>query len=117
MENKKKHFYDLYELTTDIDAVKKYSKDIKDKTCRLCNKSFPETTFKTVPHIIPQLFGRNTYTSNIECDNCNNSFARNETDLATFISPFTTLLKMRTKKGVPIFKSRTDNRTKKATTA
>ncbi len=116
MEKRKPHFYDIYELVTDSDSVKTFSKTIVNKICRFCAKSSNDTTFNNIPHFVPQLLGRNSYSSNCECDNCNEIFARYETDLATFISPFTTLLNIKTKNGVPTFKSR-KNSEEKGTTA
>ena len=106
IKNSGSSFYDIYELASDTNSIEKFSRLTANKTCRLCLKTSQEVSFNNEPHFIPQLLGRNPYSSNYECDNCNYMFSRFETDLATFISPFTTLLNMKTKNGVPVFKSR-----------
>lgn len=115
MEIVSSNFYDIFELVADNNSVEKYSKSFVNKTCRLCGYSTSDATFNNEPHFIPQLLGRNNFSSNYECDTCNEIFARFETDLSTFITPFTTLVNVKTKKGVPTFKSRKDN-IEKATT-
>jgi hypothetical protein len=109
MEIVNSNFYDKYELLADNNSVEKFSKAIANKTCRLCGQTSPEVQFDNEPHFIPQLLGRNNFSSNFECDKCNNTFARFETDLSIFILPFTTLLNLKTKNGVPTFKSRREN--------
>lgn len=50
-----------------INSTEKFERNfIKniEKTCKFCSKTTKETTFKNVPHIIPELFGKNNFTSN-----------------------------------------------------
>ncbi len=84
---------------------KKFTRNVR-KTCKFCSKTSNETTFENVPHVIPELFGKNNFTSNEECDNCNKLFGRFETDLANYVSPYQTLIGQKTKKKIPIFQSR-----------
>jgi len=109
MEIVNSNFYDIFELVADNNSVEKFSKSITNKTCRLCGQTSSEVLFDNEPHFIPQLLGRNNFSSNFECDKCNDTFARFETDLSIFILPFTTLVNVKTKNGVPTFKSRREN--------
>jgi len=96
--------YDFYRSSNDL--AQKYRRDPSEKVCRFCGKAYPETTFITIPHIVPELFGRNTVTSNEECDVCNQLFQPHETDTATMVQHYLTMLNIKTKKGVPGFQSR-----------
>jgi hypothetical protein len=99
-------FLDKFEKISSTDNFeKKFVRGI-DKTCKFCSKTSNETTFNNVPHVIPELFGKNNFTNNEECDNCNTLFGRFETDLANYVSPYLTLIGQRTKSKVPIFQSR-----------
>lgn len=97
-------FYYLHKSTTDL--TDKFKKDPINKKCRFCKNSYPNVSFNTIPHIIPELFGRNGITSNFECDNCNQSFQKFESDTSTMIQHYLTLLNIKTKNGVPIFQSK-----------
>jgi hypothetical protein len=101
-------FLDKFErINSTENFEKKFIRNI-EKTCKFCSKSTMETTFENVPHIIPELFGKNNFTSNEECDNCNELFGRFETDLANYVSPYQTLIGLKTKKKIPIFQGRND---------
>ncbi len=97
------HHYDLHKSTTDI--VDKFRKNPTGKTCRFCNKKSPEVSFDTIPHIIPELFGRNDLTSNFECDSCNQLFQKFECDTSNMIQHYLGLLRIKTKHGIPSFQS------------
>ena len=99
-------FYNLYKSTNDIEN--EFKRNSQGKTCRFCRKSFPSVSFDTIPHIIPELFGRNNVTSNFECNECNKQFRFYETDTATMIQHYLALLKIKSKKGVPVFQSKKD---------
>lgn len=96
--------YDLHKSTDEI--TDKFRKNLIDKTCRFCNRKFPEVSFDTVPHIIPELFGRNDVTSNFECDLCNQLFQKFESDTSNMIQHYLGLLRIKTKNGIPIFQSK-----------
>jgi hypothetical protein len=101
-------FLDKFErINSTENFEKKFTRNI-EKTCKFCSKTTSETTFNNVPHIIPELLGKNNFTSNEECDNCNELFGRCETDLANYISPYQTLIGQKTKKKIPIFQGRKD---------
>ena len=101
-----KSFFDFYELHQSSNDIKqRFVKDPSNKICRFCLSSYPDVSFKTVPHIIPELFGRNNITSNFECDKCNQRFQKFESDTSTMVQHYLSLLNIKTKKGVPDFQS------------
>lgn len=99
-------FLDKFEKIRSMDDFEKEFVRGIDKTCKFCSKTSNETAFNNVPHVIPELFGKNNFTSNDECDSCNTLFGRFETDLANYISPFQTLVGQKTKSKIPLFQSR-----------
>ncbi len=103
---KKNYFLDRFKKLSSTELFKKkYRKDIV-KTCKFCLKTSDETTFDNVPHVLPELFGKNSFTSNEECDDCNKLFGRFENDLANYISPYQTFIGQKTKNKVPTFQGR-----------
>lgn len=95
--------YELLASSSDFNNVfTQYGK----KTCKFCKRSSEETTFNSKPHVIPELFGKNNFVSNDECDHCNSLFGRFETSLANYISPYQTLVGQKTKNKIPKFQSR-----------
>lgn len=96
--------YDLYKSTDDF--LEKYTPDQGNKVCRYCQKKYPEVTFATKPHIVPELFGHNAITCNFECDDCNKKFQKYESDVANMIQHYLGLLNIKTKNGIPIFQSK-----------
>jgi len=58
---------------------------VKNRVCRFCGKTSPETTFKSIAHLIPKMLGNVHYISDFECDNCNQKFSVYETDLSKFL--------------------------------
>lgn len=99
-------FYELYKSSDDING--KFINNPNDKTCRFCQKSYPDVSFDNIPHIVPELFGKNNVTSNFECDSCNKDFQKYESDTSTMILHYLALLSMRTKNGIPVFQSKKD---------
>lgn len=99
-------FYDLHKSTDDFTDT--YSKISANKKCRFCQRVYPDVTFDKIPHVIPELFGRNNVTSNFECDECNKLFQFYESDTATMIQHYLALLNIKSKKGVPVFQSKKD---------
>lgn len=96
-------YYELHRSSDDL--IDKYRKDPTGKKCRFCGKAYPDVSFSAVPHVIPELFGKNNVTSNFECDNCNTRFQRYECDVATMAQHYLSLLRISTKHGVPTFQS------------
>lgn len=71
------------------DSEIEFLKDETPNKCRFCGKSFPDVSFKSVAHAIPEFIGNKTLFSEYECDSCNkNYFNRFETDFANFMLPF-----------------------------
>ncbi|MBS1509369.1 MAG: hypothetical protein JST86_00895 [Bacteroidetes bacterium] len=99
-------FYNLHKSTDDL--TDSYSKTPATKKCRFCQKAYPDVLFDKIPHVIPEFFGRNSVTSNFECDECNKLFQAYETDTATMIQHYLALLNIKSKKGVPVFQSKKD---------
>lgn len=76
-----------------------------ERTCRFCNKKYPDVTFRKDAHIIPELFGSNHLVSDFECDDCNYKAGKFEDDLAKFLGISRTLQNVRAKEKIPVFKS------------
>lgn len=112
---KKLSFLDKYQAISSTNDFKGVFHTAAEKVCKFCSKSSTETTFRNIPHVIPELLGRNDYTSNEECDACNKLFGEFETDLANYISPYQTLIGQKTKKKVPSFQSRKTRNAKSTT--
>ena len=99
-------FLDKFELLNSTEPFKNQYIQSMIKTCKFCLKTSDETTFNSIPHVLPELFGKNNFTSNEECDNCNKLFGRFENDLANYVSPYLTLIGLKTKAKIPVFQSR-----------
>lgn len=99
-------FFDKYEAIKTTDDFKGLFSLLPDKKCKFCGLTSTDTTFSSVPHVLPELFGKNNYTLNEECDKCNAHFGQYETDLSNFISPYPSLLSHKTKSKIPVFQSR-----------
>lgn len=97
-------FYQLHKSTTDY--VNLYFENPIGKECRFCRRAYPQVSFQNIPHVIPELFGRNSTSSNFECDHCNARFQKYESDVSTMVQHYLTLLEIKTKKGIPIFQSK-----------
>ncbi len=109
-------FLDKYELISSTDDFKGVFDKTLEKECKFCGKKVSDgVTFNNIPHVLPQLLGKNNYTSNEECDDCNKMFGSFETDLANYISPYQTLIGQKTKNKVPNFQSRKQERQKSTT--
>ncbi|MBN8837684.1 MAG: hypothetical protein J0I09_10510 [Sphingobacteriia bacterium] len=98
-------FFDFYELHNSTNKILPFRSSPSIKRCRFCNEQYPSVTFNNVPHLVPELFGRNNLTSNFECDKCNKKFQKFENDTATMIQHYLALLNIKTKKGTPTFQS------------
>lgn len=93
-----------------ISSTKDWCTDLVEyKICRYCKKIEPETTFRNIPHVIPELFGENDITGNDECDKCNSQFSKLESHVAIFFRPYLTMVGVKGKKKVPEFQSRTSD--------
>ena len=97
-------FYDLHFST--LNFKESYKKESANKVCKFCKNSYPNVSFKSIPHLIPEFFGRNRVTSNFECDDCNSLFQKYESDSSTMVLHYLTLLNLKSKRGVPTFQSK-----------
>lgn len=102
------YFRKRYELLSSSAGFK--PNPVKSLVCRYCKKSEPETSFKQVTHLLPELLGQNNLHTYDECDKCNALFSSYESNLAIYIRPYITLLGIRGKNKVPAFQSRSINR-------
>lgn len=71
-------------FTIPTESNKREFDKIKNKRCRFCNKTEPETTFKNYPHKISRLLGNRFWYAFDECDTCNSTFSKYETNLSDF---------------------------------
>lgn len=99
----------ISEITKDYDFLvsKRFNKDsrkefLRDSTpnkCRFCGKSYPDVTFKTEAHSIPEFIGNKSLISLFECDTCNKVyFSPFENELANFMLPHNVLSGTKSKK-------------------
>lgn len=99
--------YELLSTTRDFsDTITTHAPEY----CRFCKKKFPEATFNTTSHLIPEIFGKNNTKVLDECDECNNKFSKYESHLYNFLSPYLSLIAAKGKKGYTSFNSRADDR-------
>jgi hypothetical protein len=101
-------FLDIYypiKLDIPPDQPVKGLKIPKKRLCRFCKRKYPEVKFKKEAHMIPQSLGNRFLISDFECDRCNESFGKNENDLNNWLGIIRTLSGTKGKKGVPAFKS------------
>lgn len=99
-----KIFSECYALRNIIEADKFDVTELmakKERVCRFCDKGYPETTFESKAHSIPQLLGNNVLLNDFECDNCNNIFGKYESDLGEYLLTNRTIYGTKGKNGVP----------------
>lgn len=77
---------------------------LQPRVCRFCGKMEPEASFKKVAHAIPQFTGNNRLFSYYECDNCNETFSKYESQFAGMMTLAHSLSQTHGKKGVPSYK-------------
>jgi len=99
-------FLEDYELLNSSETYKPI--DLTPRQCIFCKRNETQgATFNTKAHLIPEFLGKHSLINPNECDDCNQKFARFETDLAAFVSPYLTFSKIKNKKGkVPASHSR-----------
>ncbi len=103
-------FKERYEVIAKCHLVPTYRPEpLGDKTqriCRYCGKSQPEVTFKNDAHAFPEQIGNKTFIDCMECDTCNEHFARMvDDDFAKWTQPYRTMGRVRGKRGIPTLKS------------
>jgi HNH endonuclease len=74
------------------------------RKCRLCQQTYPATTFRNEAHFFPEFLGNKTLISSVECDRCNAMVAHYEHDFANFLGFTRTIQSVKKKKGgFPVF--------------
>lgn len=99
-------FYDLESVAVNPDEEMTVLKDKKDRTCRFCKRRFPQATFNSKAHILPELLGNKYLVSDFECDTCNKKLGRFDQHLDHFIGMTRALMRTQGKKGIPTLFSR-----------
>lgn len=111
-EDRARVFLDKYELQAVLTCPLQKSKNLKprkERLCRFCGLKEPDTTFKKVAHLIPELLGNHNLLSEFECDACNEKFSIYENHLANFLGVTRTINGINTKKKLPKYKSASGN--------
>lgn len=94
----------LFEGSYDVGHKHKVGPE-KPITCRFCNKSAPEISFKNEAHAIPELLGNRQLVITDECDSCNEYFAQHlENNLGKYTNIFRVFGQVRGKKGKPKYR-------------
>jgi hypothetical protein len=105
-----KFYNDLYDPLGGgliVPGKKDYLGDRNNRCCRFCGKRFPEVTFRTEAHAIPELLGNKGLFTYDECDACNELFGSGiENDFGNWSKPMRTLNRIRGKTGVPTIKGK-----------
>lgn len=77
------------------------------RRCRYCGRGDGDTTFRKRAHVVPEFLGNRSILSTEECDSCNAWFgAEYDTHMAAMLTPFLTAFRIRGKRGLPTYKSR-----------
>lgn len=99
--------YDLVDVI--IHGNGRYSrKELKPKSeriCRFCGLKMPEVRFSDDAHLLSEMIGNKEMFSDFECNTCNKKFSLYENELANFLGISRTILGVKTKGGVPNYKS------------
>jgi len=104
-QNRSKSFFENYNITDLIvineNSQAKYLKPKKERICRFCNRSYPETTFKKKAHTISNLLGNRHLLNDFECDDCNSKFSHYETSLGSYLLLHRTIYGTKGRSGIP----------------
>jgi hypothetical protein len=106
------NFFKAYKVEQAVECPPSALEGLKAKAlriCRFCGRRRPLVRFTNDAHIIPELLGNHHLISDFECDECNQLFGKNESQLANFLGVSRTLLSVCGKEKIPKFKS-TDKR-------
>lgn len=114
MESDPRYFWKKYES---IGTTNNWTPNPdKSSVCRYCGKNNLEVTFKEKTHLLPELLGQNGCLTYDECDQCNKLFSKYESHLSKFLRPYLTLMAVKGKKKIPVFQSRTLDRSENTRT-
>jgi hypothetical protein len=75
-------------------------------SCRFCEESIPDVSFKLEAHALSELLGNRQLVVTDECDDCNRLFAESlEDHLGKFTKPYRVLGQVKGKKRIPSYKT------------
>ncbi len=77
----------------------------KERKCRFCGLDGTQTKFNNDAHLLSTMLGNRYLLSDSECDACNWTFSKYESDLANFLGISRTILRVRGRDKVPNFHS------------
>lgn len=99
--------YDLVDIILSGDSRfdKRKLKPRSERVCRFCGLSYPRVKFKSDAHLLSEMIGNKDLFADFECSDCNHRLSKYENDLANFLGVSRTILGVKTKDGVPNFKS------------
>ncbi|WP_345232498.1 hypothetical protein [Olivibacter ginsenosidimutans] len=97
------HVNKLVDIKKDRDRQTLKAK--KERLCRFCGKSYPETIFTKKAHSISHFLGNNFLLNDFECDKCNLQFAKYETYLGEYLKVYRILNGTKGKHAIPKIKS------------
>ncbi|MBD7970076.1 HNH endonuclease [Paenibacillus gallinarum] len=97
------HKYDACVLPLNWEELK-FLGSKQDQTCRFCQRSRPEVTFKKKAHAIPEMLGNRRLLNHYECDSCNQFFSDIENHLGNYTSFWRAVSQVRGKRGTPKYK-------------
>lgn len=104
-----KFFVDNYQLEKELDGGINSNLGIllpkDERICRFCEKGFPDVSFNTIAHTIPQQWNRSRPINIFECDLCNEKFSKYESDFSHYFLANRALLGSKKKKGYPKYKT------------
>lgn len=78
---------------------KRYAKpkrsDREGRICRFCGKHYPNVKFDHDAHLFPQSIGNTSLYSRFECNGCNHTFGKFESEIANFLGISRSILGLR----------------------
>lgn len=96
----------LAQETLQSTSKPRYLGELNQRRCRYCGKSEPQASFRHKAHAFPEQIGNKALVDRLECDACNQHFARAvEDDYAKWTLPMRSMGRV-SGKGIPSFKSR-----------
>lgn len=100
--------YDVPDIVITPNEAQPKGKPKSERVCRFCGRSNDPGAFKRVSHLIPEMLGNKYLFADFECDKCNQQLSKYENDLAYFLGIFRTLFRIKGKRGIPTFDSKSN---------
>lgn len=105
-----KSLYDMKEyIPIPAESNKRDFDKMKNKRCKFCNNTEPDTTFQNYPHKISRLLGNRFWYALDECDKCNEKFSKYESNLGDFFLLDRALMQSKKPAKSPKFRSPAKN--------